>query len=1627
MPMPDTQPSPSLRAAAQINDERLRSIGLAARGLATAFEADDVENFSRNFFFGASSHDLDVYTDELLARAALSQWELGRTRLPGAPLIRVENHESRTRIGARTVIDIVNDDMPFLISSVLADLAEHEIGVRMLVHPIFLMRRGNHGQRLSLGRRDDDGAIRESHIHIETDFLAESSACEMLTARLSAILADVRAAVTDWRAMLARLNDAMTELRTNPNAGPQTEEAEAFLHWLQDNNFTFLGARNYRYVGATAGGTAMQEIAESGLGLLRDPQVHVLRRADQLNAIAPEALHFLRETDPLIITKANIRSRVHRRVLMDYIGVKRFDEGGTVVGEVRFVGLFTSTAYNRSARAIPLLNGKVQRTLERTGLRPDSHDGKAIINILETFPRDELFQISEDDLLNTTLGILRLHERPHTGLFVRHDRFGRFVSVLVFIPRDRFGMDLAGRITHYLCKAFDGHISDVFPQFTESPLVRLHFIVVKNTPSAPEPDESEITAIEIHVAEMSRGWRDHLARALLARHEPAEAAKFLFVYGTAFPQSFTNMFSAYETLDAITLIESLRADNDIGIAFYRPRDGAGDSLNLRLYRRGAPIPLSERVPLLENLGLKVIDEFSYEIRPLSPDGKGRDVVWMHDMSMHSRSGAEMDVEQRVPLLDDALRAIWTAIAANDGLNALTLNEGIAWRDVVIFRLCSKYMQQLGVAFSQNYICATLCANSAITAKLLRLFYARFDPDMPMDMPERQGLVGRISTDIEEALGAVASLDEDRILRRFRNLIESALRTNFFMRDEDGEFPAAVAIKFASGQIDEMPLPRPHVEIFVYSPRVEGVHLRGGKIARGGIRWSDRHEDFRTEILGLVKAQNVKNAVIVPVGAKGGFVPKRLPTEASRDDIQNEAIACYKLFISSLLGLTDNLVEGQVIPPERVLRYDDDDPYLVVAADKGTATFSDIANGIAVSRRFWLGDAFASGGSEGYDHKKMGITARGAWEAVKRHFREMDIDIQSEPFSVVGVGDMSGDVFGNGMLLSRKIHLIAAFDHRDIFIDPQPDPEISYAERQRLFNLPRSSWKDYNAQLISAGGGVFPRQAKQISISPQMRDVLSLQSEHATPNEIVRAILRCDCDLLWFGGIGTFIKCESESDAQVGDRVNDIVRANAGEVRAKVIGEGANLGVTQKGRISYARDGGRINTDAIDNSAGVNTSDYEVNIKIALSAAREDNKISREERSAILSELEPEVGSLVLRNNYLQTLCLSMAQARAGEQTAAAARLMRFLEQENRLNRQIEYLPPEQRIAEMIQAGESLTRPELAVLMSYAKIDLFNDLIASDVPEGSYLSRDLMRYFPKALQDRLPECIAHHKLRREIISTMLSNSLVNRGGPTFVHEIIEETKASLGDVARAYATARESYGILDLLDEINDLDNKIPSAVQMSMYMEVQELLRGQTLWFLRNAPRPLDILSTVGRFRPGVAEIFSALSETVYEAGRRSMMEKTESLTEARVPSATARHVAALRILAQASDIVEAAGLARRPIAKAADVHFALGEKLSLFWLRRQAEELKIVDHFERLAVNHLLHEIALAHRRLVVAVLPFADDLPAQEAVDKWFSGQPTASAFTALAREIEASGVLSLAKLAIAASQLGEAAGRE
>jgi glutamate dehydrogenase len=1537
-------------------------VRLAAQRLAGAAAAE-ARAFLPLYYGQVDPGDLAARAPEDLYGAALSHLAFARTFTAGAPRLRVYNPrlEEHGWSSAHTVIEIVNDDMPFLVDSVTMELNRLGCTLHLLVHPMVTTRRGPQGELEALAPAGEDGT-RESLIHAEIDRETDPARLAALRDGLLGVLADVRAAVEDWPAMRGAMQAVAAEIATPPKGLDPAEvaEARAFLDWALDNHFTFVGYREYDLVAAD-GGEQLRIVPGSGKGVLREPRLGGFSQS--FRDLPPGVRAFAREPRLLILTKANSRATVHRPGYLDYVGVKKFDAEGRVTGERRFVGLYTSGAYQANPRDIPLLRRKVARVLERTGFAPASHDHKNLLSILHAWPRDDLLQIDEVSLFETALAVLRLGDRRRTRVFVRRDVYGRFYSCFVYLPRENFNTDVRRRIEEVLRRHLSGTSVEYTMQLSDAVLARVHLLVRTSPRDEPNPDAR---AIEAEITQVTRRWEDDLKLALTAAVGEEHAVPLLKRYGSAFPLAYRDELSPRMAVRDIAVMEALDAGNPFAASLYRPVEADARTLRLRAYRLGELIPLSSSLPILENMGFETVAEDGWEVT--RGDGAA---VFIHDFALRSARDLA-DVEPIKAITEEALLRVARGEIENDAFNRLTPAAALAPDDVVVLRAYARYLRQAGFTFSQSYIAQTLAAHPAIVATLVAIFHARFDPGRGGD---REAVQAGLHDEVKAALNGVANLDEDRILRRFLYTIRATLRTNHWVRGAGGGRKPYLALKLDSAKVPDLPEPRPLFEIFVYSPRFEAIHLRGGKVARGGLRWSDRPEDFRTEILGLMKAQMVKNAVIVPVGSKGGFVLKAAPPAADREAYLKEGVACYKDFLRGLLDLTDNLKGGKVVPPRDVVRHDPDDAYLVVAADKGTAAFSDYANAVSAEYGHWLGDAFASGGSAGYDHKKMGITARGAWESVKRHFRERGLDTQSQDFTVAGIGDMSGDVFGNGMLLSRRIRLVAAFDHRHIFLDPDPDPVASFAERERLFALPRSSWDDYDKAKLSKGGGVFPRALKSIPLSPEARRVLGVADEALTPQELMKAILRAPVDLLYNGGIGTYVKAGHQTHADVGDRANDAIRVNGRELRCRVVGEGGNLGFTQLGRVEYAREGGpdgkggAILTDAIDNSAGVDCSDHEVNIKILLGLVAAEGELTEKQRNEILAGMTGEVAQLVLADNYFQTQSLSVAGARGDKLLDAQAALIRALEKAGRLNRAVEFLPSDDELAERRAARQALTAPERAVLLAYSKMVLFDDLLKGSLIDDPYVAQALPAYFPAEMRRRYAAAMPRHPLKREIIATVVANTMINRTGAVFVNRMQEETGATADEVTRAFILVRDVFGFEALWSAIDALDNRVEAALQSEMFIEAGRLVLRATLWFLRRRREKLPIADALAIFQPGLAVFQSGLPAMLAAAERRAFEATASRLAGQGVPPDLARRMAGLDGLYSVLDATEVAVEAGRPLEAIARLHFALAGELELHWFAERISQLPTDTPWQSLARNALRDDLASQHRTLTTAV----------------------------------------------------------
>ena len=1618
----------------------------------------DVAICLKAYYRHVALDDLSAAGPDRLAAVTARHAQLAVHRPQGRALVEIRRGGDAVLDPPADVIDIVTDDMPFLVDSLTMELAKHGLAARLVVHPQLRVRRDVTGTlreiagAASAGQLKDDGAshdeLAESWTHIEIPPLADGEA-EGLAADLTRVLGDVRVAVEDYARMRARalsLADALTaegygEARGGIDRGgidrggidrgvfgsaDAPAEIAELLRWLADGHFTFLGYREYDLQTGPAG-MSLTAVPGTGHGILRHDRV-----GEGSFALLPEEVK-ARALEPqrLIVTKANSRSTVHRPSYLDYVAVKRLSPAGEVVGEYRFLGLYTHAAFSESIKGIPVLRRKLADVLELSGMAADSHDGKEVAEVLDFYPREELFMTSVSDLATITAGVHMLRERRQTRLFLRKDVYGRYVSCLVYLPRDRYTTQVRLRAQEILQRAF-GAVSqvDYSVQVGESAVARLHLVVrAERGRQLPDADPGEL---ERAVAAAVRSWDDDVYDEAIAAFGPQRARKLLNQIGGAIPETYkTDVPPSAAVTDFARILELRESDGTIDFELWEsetfvggvpiePDDDVPDTVKpvwrLTIYRTGGPITLTDVLPRLQHMGVDVVDEHPYEFGAEEP-------FWIYDFGLRRNpmadagEAAQGDLisNQRVrEQVEGALLALWDGRIEDDGFNAMVLDAQLTWRQVAVLRAYAKYLRQANVTFSQDYIEGVLRSNGPIARLLVMLFESRFDPAKQAGEAERSEA---ITEEINGALDNVASLDEDRILRSYLGLISATLRTNYFST-ADGPVPFLV-FKLDAQRVPDLPAPRPQFEMFVYSPRFEGVHLRFASVARGGLRWSDRREDFRTEILGLAKAQEVKNSVIVPSGAKGGFVCKQLPDPADRDAYQAEVLACYRMFISAMLDVTDNLESGQVVPPERVARHDADDPYLVVAADKGTATFSDTANEIATSRGFWLGDAFASGGSEGYDHKKMGITARGAWESVKFHFRTLGVDVDSDDFTVVGVGDMSGDVFGNGMLLSRHIKLVAAFDHRHVFLDPDPDPEASFAERLRMFGLPRSSWADYDKALISAGGGVWSRSAKSIQVSPQARMALGLSDSDTAlpPDTLISAILTAPVDLLWNGGIGTYVKASSQANADVGDRSNDAVRVDAAQLRARVVGEGGNLGLTQEARIEFALAGGLVCTDFIDNSAGVDTSDHEVNIKILLDREVRAGTLTADGRNALLQQMTGEVAQHVLEHNYQQNRALAAAAAQSVQMLHVHTRYIRKLERDGRIRRRLDVLPGDREIAERRSAGTGLVIPEFSVLLAQTKIAAAQEVLASALPDDRYLRHVLVDYFPTPLREKYASRMGEHRLHREIITTAVVNDMVDRSGITFAFRLNEETGASVPEITAAWLVARAVFDMPGFWAQVEALDGKVGTGVEILAMLEGRKLTERAARWLLNFRRPPFDVQATIDFFAGGVLTVAGGLPTMLTGRDLTGFAERREIYAARGVPADLADRIAGMVPAYSAFDIVDIAYGTGRPVEETAEVYFDLADRLQIARLRDMITALPRDDRWNTMARGAIRDDLYTAHAALARDVLTVTAPASPEQRLAAWVQRNDSAvRRATQTLTEIWESNAFTVATLSVA-----------
>ncbi|MDN3383628.1 NAD-glutamate dehydrogenase [Pseudoalteromonas sp. APC 3358] len=1539
-----------------------------------------VEKFAKALYSNMSKEDLANRNDSDLYGAALSLWNSLEKNTTDDAVIRVFNPEVAKDgwQSSHTIVEIITKDMPFLVDSVRMAMTRENIASHLLLHCPLKIKRDENAKISGLSnlKAEQESSSTKTVFFIEIDRQTDSSVIESFKKELESVLVDVSVAVDDWQPIRKKLIAVTKELpkRHHNKTTEEVSETTEFLDWLAKDNFTLMGYREYE-LSPVQGDYQLKGKMESSLGLMKNSTEEHTRLLSELPEVARQEA---RSSNLLILTKTNSVSRVHRPAYIDYVGIKRFDDEGNVIGEDRFIGLFSSSFYNNSATDVPVLKSKINRIMEMCDFAKGTHAYKAVLNILETYPRDELVQARESELLEVAMGVLQVQERDMCRLFVRKDAYGRFLSCMVYVPRERYNTALRRETQDILANAFNSDDKVEFTTyFSESTLARTHYTVRVTDNKI----EYNVKDIENNLVEAARTWEDKLQSALLESAGEARGNDLNRKYCNAFARSYKDEVLPSAAVVDIEKLELLSDENKLEMLFYRPQEEANSNIvRLSLFHKDEPIHLSDVMPMLENFGLRVVGETPYSVK--TSDGR---INWIMDFSMLIDSKGMADFDKISARFRAALTNVWGNRLENDGFNRLVLMGGLTGREASILRAYAKYMRQIGVTFSQSYIESTFANYPNIAAQIVNLFAKKFSVKSPASAKTLE----KLSTQIYLELENVANLDDDRIIRLYVDMIVATLRTNYFQKDDAGQFKSYVSFKIQPSLIPDVPLPLPAFEIFVYSPRVEGVHLRYGKVARGGLRWSDRREDFRTEVLGLVKAQQVKNTVIVPVGSKGGFVCKQLPSE--REAFIKEGQECYKIFIRGLLDITDNIERGEVVPARDVVRHDEDDAYLVVAADKGTATFSDIANGIANEYNFWLGDAFASGGSVGYDHKKMGITAKGAWESVKRHFREMDIDCQTTDFTVVAIGDMAGDVFGNGMLLSKHIRLQVAFNHMHIFVDPNPDAATSYPERERLFNMPRSSWEDYNKELISAGGGVFSRAAKSITLSPEMKKMLGTKKASMTPNELMKASLTMEFDLLWNGGIGTYIKNSKETDADVGDRANDALRINGRDLGAKIIGEGGNLGATQLGRVEFAAKGGRVNTDFIDNVGGVACSDNEVNIKILLNGLVAEGDLTRKQRDELLYSMTDEVSELVLKDCYRQTHTISITQSKGTSTLKEKIRFIHALEKDGKLNRAIEFIPSDEELAERAAAGKDLTRPELSVLVSYAKMVLKESLVSDEITENPYYRQLLVKSFPRPLREKFNDAMNNHPLRKEIIATKLANSIVNDMGLNFMVRMHEETGANEAEIAMCYSIASEIFEMRDTWSSISALDNKIPAAVQTEMLYQLRRTVRRTTRWFLRHRNKSQTIEQGIEFFAPTFKDLSDNLNTYMIEKENDRIVIEANKLIDAGVPADIAKRIVSLSSLFSVMDLAEVANNSGKSISMVSNTYFKLGARMGLHWFLEQITKQPVANHWQALARSSYREELDWQQRTLSEVVLNSfeGDESDVDSQIDEWMDSQ--------------------------------------
>jgi len=1512
-----------------------------------------------------------------------------------------------------TEIFIIQRDMPFLVDSVRIELNRRGINIQTIKSTILNVIRDDDGTLVSaFADPDEPNSCKEALIFLNVEFHGSIEEQQDLINSIVDVLADVEVVTDGFFPMAHRLDEAIAEVSENLAGFPveEVEELVSFLKWMRTDALIFLGCSEYELTECD-GTLLLKHNRERQLGIFAQHPVDVPEIV--LADLNPGLRRFYENGLPLAFTKSSLRARVHRQAYSDYIVLKRYGPKGEVVGEHLFMGLYTSRVYTMSPFQMPLIRQRVQKVLDRVGFPEGSHDYKAMCQLIEVHPRDELFNCSADELYQALMAIWQINERRLVRFFMRTDPFEKFVSCLVYMPRDIYKTSIREQIEALLKFELDASECEFNTYFSESILARTQFILRINSNAYLNVNHREL---ERRVIQLTRDWCDDLQDASILQWSDETGREMVKRYGDAFPASYQDHFDPSVAIDDITLFDPLMSDGEIAMRFYQEEEDGRNIMRFRVFRLNSPLELSSLVPMLENLGFRVLGEHPYQITPSEGDD-----VWLHDFTLKFGLDVDVDVSLVRNTFQEAFNAVWLDDTENDSFNHLVVGARLDWRTVALLRLYSRYMKQLGSNFSQDFLATTLASNLEITRNLVALFHCLLDPKV-VDQHSKEHnnqespvhehhshdntRADRLNDKIIEALDQVLNLNEDKVLRSYLQLINATKRTNFFQTDADGQYKTYIAVKLAPQELEDAPEPRPLYEIFVYSPRMEGVHLRLGKVARGGLRWSDRLEDYRTEVLGLVKAQQVKNAVIVPTGAKGGFVSKRLDRKATREDFLQEGFFCYQQFITGLLDITDNIVDDKVVTPDCVVRRDYEDPYFVVAADKGTATFSDVANKISSAYNYWLDDAFASGGSYGYDHKKMGITARGAWVSVQRHFCERGLNTQTDEITVLGIGDMGGDVFGNGLLMSEHIKLVAAFNHQHIFIDPTPDPVASFSERKRLFELPRSSWEDYDSQLISTGGGVFSRSAKSIKLSPEAKQCLGISDTHLKPNDLIHLLLQAKVDLIWNGGIGTYVKAKSENHQEVGDRANDPVRVNGKDLRCKVFGEGGNLGMTQKGRIEFALNGGACNTDFIDNAAGVDCSDHEVNIKILLNELVRQKTLTREQRNELLEAMTENVAQLVLHNNYRQTQAISLAYYRCQSDFSEYWRFILARESEGQLNRELEALPDDEVLAEREKLSLGLTRPEISVLLSYGKMLLKDTVLASNIPEDQYVAKSITGAFPDQLLKQYPAQVEHHSLRREIITNQIVNEVINIMGLTFCQRQVASTGATVAEVVRAYVVVRDVLRLDKVWAQVEALDYKVPSEVQFELFHALMRLGRRASRWMLRNRRSCLNPQQEVQAFGPKLVELQLLLPTLFSRQESNGWMEEVERIVAQGVQQNIAVLVASSNFLYFGFGIADIAVSTGKPVGLVLELYHRISTELDLDWFADQIVNLEPSTRWEDFARESYVDDLENQRRSLTFTLLSNAHSAKDIEAViDVWKAAQaPLIARWGEMAQELHA-----------------------